>query len=160
MSPVLFSTSQVTFHFVSQLFVLFHFFFTLLIIFLFIYLFIYLFIILLIYIFILNVPSGLKTVCMFRALRSKASSEWEPSCSSHQYGSGSHPTTYVGWVCCWFWVCEFDQWSRVQSRGRGCNVVVAGLKSRSRVQSRDGGSNVEVEVPKLRWGKFFAWILS
>ena len=32
--------------------------------------------------------------------------------------------------------------SRVQSRGRGSNVVVAGPMSRSRVQSRGRGSNV------------------
>ena len=32
--------------------------------------------------------------------------------------------------------------SRVQSRGRGSNVAVAGPKSRSRVQCRGRGSNV------------------
>ena len=32
--------------------------------------------------------------------------------------------------------------SRVQGRGRGSNVAVAGSKSRSRVQSRGRGSNL------------------
>ena len=40
--------------------------------------------------------------------------------------------------------------ARVQSRGRGSNVAVAGPKSRSRVQCRGRGSKVAVAGPKLR----------
>ena len=40
------------------------------------------------------------------------------------------------------WLIVAGRVSRVQSRGRGSNVAVAGSMSRSRVQSRGRGSNV------------------
>ena len=42
----------------------------------------------------------------------------------------------------WVWLIVAGRGSRVQSRGRGSNVAVAGPMSRSRVQSRGRGSNV------------------
>ena len=42
----------------------------------------------------------------------------------------------------WVWLIVAGRGSRVQSRGRGSNVAVAGSMSRSRVQSRGRGSNV------------------
>ena len=47
------------------------------------------------------------------------------------------------------WLIVAGRVSRVESRGRGSNVAVAGSMSRSRVQSRGRGSNVAAEENDL-----------